>query len=94
LQRFRQHPQVVITELDGTLCLFQSTTCDYLTLNETASAIWQVLSEYPTIDDLCARLQQEYDVHPEVCRRELEAWLMEALGKQIILASEAADSRV
>jgi hypothetical protein len=88
LQRFRQHPQVVITELDGTLSLFQSTTCDYLTLNETASSIWQALGDHPTVDDLCATLQQQYDVEAVLCRRELEAWLNEALSKQIVIASD------
>ncbi len=88
MQRFRQHPQVVITELDGTLSLFQSATCDYLALNETASSIWQALGDHPTVEDLCARLQQEYDVEVEVCRLELEAWLKEALSKQIVIASD------
>lgn len=88
MQHFRQHPQVVITELDGTLSLFQSATCDYLKLNETASTIWQALGDRPTVDDLCATLQQEYDVEAEVCLRELEAWLNEALSKQIVIASD------
>ncbi len=88
MQRFRQHPQVVITELDGTLSLFQSATCDYLKLNETASTIWQALGDRPTVDDLCTTLQQEYDVEAELCRRELEAWLNEALSKQIVIASD------
>jgi len=88
LKRYRQHPQVVITELDGTLSLFQSATCDYLTLNETASSIWQALGDHPTAEELCATLQQKYDVETEVCLSELDAWLNEALSKQIVIASD------
>ncbi len=85
--RYKHHPHVAITELDGVVTLFQSNTCDYLTLNETGSTIWETLVDQPTIDEICIAIQRHYDVDPEICRSEVEAWLTEALSKQIITSA-------
>ncbi|MEB3271384.1 MAG: PqqD family protein [Synechococcus sp.] len=89
--RFRHHPHVAITELDGVVSLFQGNTCDYLTLNETGSAIWQALAHQPTIDEICITMQRHYEVDPEICRREVEAWLNEALSKQLITSTQPSE---
>jgi hypothetical protein len=45
---FKQHPQAVFTELDGEIALFQSSSCEYLVLNESGSAIWNALAAQPS----------------------------------------------
>ena len=84
--RFKHHPNAVFTNLDGEIALFQSETCDYLVLNETGSAIWTALASRPTLVELCALLQREYDVSPEDCLSGVEAWLQVAAAKQVVLA--------
>ena len=83
-KRFKQHHQAICTELDGEVALFQSDTCEYLILNETGSAIWNLLKSQPTLAELCEHLQDEYDVDPDECHSSVEAWLEAALGKQVV----------
>ena len=82
--RFKQHHQAVCTELDGEVALFQSSTCDYLVLNETGSAIWNALKTQPSVAEICFHLQEEYDVDPDECLASVEAWLEAALGKKVV----------
>ena len=83
-KRFKQHHQAVCTELDGEVALFQSYTCDYLVLNETGSAIWNMLKSQPSLPELCKHLEQEYEVTPDECKSSVEAWLEAALEKKVI----------
>ena len=87
-KRFKQHHQTVCTELDGEVALFQSNTCDYLALNETGSAIWNLLKSEPTLAELCKHLQSEYDVTPDECKSSVQVWLENALEKNVIAIIE------
>lgn len=88
--RYKRHPHVVVTELDGEVSLFQSDTCDYLALNETGSAIWQVLNTQPTMNEICLAMCQHYEIDLETCQREVEAWLLDALSKRLITSSQCS----
>jgi hypothetical protein len=87
-KRFKRHPQAICTELDGEIALFQSSTCDYLILNESASAIWNALATQPTLAELCSGLQKQYNVSPDTCLAEVEAWLQIGLEKQVVSVIE------
>jgi hypothetical protein len=87
-KRFKQHPQAICAELDGEVALFQSSTCEYLVLNESGSAIWNALTRQPTLAEICARLQAEYSVSPDVCLAEVNAWLEIGVEKQVVTAFE------
>jgi hypothetical protein len=88
-KRFKQHPQAICTELDGEVALFQSSTCDYLVLNDSGSAIWNALATQPTLTELCQGLQEEYSVSPDDCLAEVKAWLEIGVEKQVVIAFES-----
>lgn len=88
-KRFKQHPQAICTELDGEMALFQSSTCDYLVLNDTGSAIWNALSKQPTLPELCQGLQEEYNVSPDDCLADVVAWLEIGVEKRVVIAIDS-----
>ena len=88
-KRFKQHPQAICTELDGEVALFQSSTCDYMVLNDSGSTIWNALTTQPTLAELCAGLQEEYSVSPDDCLADVEAWLEIGVEKQVVMAFES-----
>ena len=59
----------------------------YFGLNPTAGRVWELLEEPRTLDDLCNALQEEYEVAPEICRRELTE-LLEDLKQQGLITLE------
>ncbi len=49
----------------------------YIGLNEVGVRIWELIERPLSVDRLCERLVQEFDVTPEACRADVEAFLQE-----------------
>ena len=79
-----RNPDVCAAELDGEICLFEPVKAEYLNLNGTGSAIWNLLEEPAEVDQLLASLQTLYNVDAVTCRQETEAFIGEALKRGIL----------
>ncbi len=60
----------------------------YYGLNDIATAIWQNLETKITVEDLCKRLCESYEVTPEECSAEVLAFLKELETRNLILIEE------
>ena len=49
----------------------------YIGLSEVGARIWDIIETPQEFDVVCARLRDEYDVTPEICRAEVETFLNE-----------------
>ena len=47
----------------------------YLGLNEMGARIWALIDAPCSVDEVCTQLMQEFEVGPEVCRREIDAFV-------------------
>lgn len=79
-----RNPEVCAAELDGEICLFEPVKAEYLNLNATGSAIWNLLEEPGTLDLLLTELQNRYAVDTTTCRQETEAFISEALKRGML----------
>jgi len=52
----------------------------YVGLSEVGARIWELIETPQDIDAVCAQLQGEFEVAPEVCRAEVESFLNELAG--------------
>ena len=50
---------------------------NYIGLSEVGARIWDLIETPQDIDTVIARLQQEYDVAPDICRAEVDTFLQE-----------------
>ena len=50
---------------------------NYIGLSEVGSRIWELIETPQDIDSLYAQLQNEYDVTPDGCRADIDAFLDE-----------------
>ena len=50
---------------------------NYIGLSEVGARIWDIIETPRDFEAVCAQLQQEYDVTPDVCRAEVETFLSE-----------------
>lgn len=55
--------------------MMSADTGDYIGLSEVGGRIWELVEVPQDFDTLCARLEDEFDVSPEVCRTEVESFL-------------------
>ena len=84
-----RNPEVCAAELDGEICLFEPVKAEYLNLNSTGSAIWNLLEEPSELDHLIAVLQSRYDVDLDTCRQQTEAFVGEAFKRGMLLEKSA-----
>ncbi len=56
----------------------------YFSLNPVATRIWDILEHALSIDILCEKLLEEYDVEPEKCRSETIDYVKEMIKLGLI----------
>ena len=79
-----RNPEVCAAELDCEICLFEPVKAEYLNLNGTGSAIWNLLEQPTELALLLAALQSRYAVDADTCRQETEAFISEALKRGML----------
>ena len=79
-----RNPEVCAAELDGEICLFEPVKAEYLNLNATGSAIWNLLEQPTELALLLAALQSRYSVDADTYRQETEAFISEALKRGML----------
>jgi hypothetical protein len=84
-----RNPVICAVELDGDMCLFHPDTAQYLTLNATGSAIWNLLEEPMNREQLLSYLLQRYAIERADCHLDTEAFLAEAIECNILLEQHA-----
>jgi hypothetical protein len=88
-QTYRQSADVVSSRLGDAGVLVHLKTNRILELNVTGVRIWELIGEglpVPAIED---RLQQEFDVAPDVARAELERLIGDLSREGLIDAADA-----
>ena len=50
---------------------------NYIGMSGVGARIWDVIATPSDVDAVCAQLEREYEVAPDVCRAEVEAFLNE-----------------
>jgi len=61
------------------LVMMSATKGNYVGLSEVGARIWELIQAPRSLDDVCAQLQDEYDVAPQTCRDEVAAFLRELM---------------
>ncbi|KQX19470.1 MULTISPECIES: PqqD family peptide modification chaperone [unclassified Sphingomonas] len=75
----------------GSQSVMMSTeTGNYLSLSRIGSRIWELIAQPISLSALCDRLMQDFDVHPDLCRTEVEAFLQALVKHQAVSLSSAA----
>ena len=73
----RRHGDWLSAKVGDELVMMSAEKGNYIGLSEVGARIWDILETPSDLEAVCARLQQEYDVAPDVCRAEVETFLNE-----------------
>lgn len=61
----------------------------YIGLTEVGARVWELLEAESDLDRICAALEREFDVAPDVCRTEVGAFVEQLVDRGVV-AIEAA----
>jgi hypothetical protein len=76
-----RNEEPVSVEVESTVVMMSLDLGKYFGLNEVGSRIWELLEQRRSMADLCASLQQDFDVDPDACHEEVSEFLV-ALAKE------------
>lgn len=80
----RRNPAIIFTELDDTVVMMDADEGRYHELDPVGAHIWALLEAERSVASICAALLVEYEVTPEVCRRDVLAFLTRGIELGIV----------
>lgn len=75
--RVRKQGDWLAARVGDELVMMSAEEGNYIGLSDVGARIWELIETPQDLDVICARLGEEYDVAPDVCRAEVEAFLDE-----------------
>jgi hypothetical protein len=76
---FSPAPDAVSCELAGETVILDMPTGRYFALDTVGSRIWALLETPSTVEAVCRRVLEEYDVDPATCREDVSRLLNQLL---------------
>jgi hypothetical protein len=82
--QYSRAPDVVETEVNGTVLLLHMGNWNYFAFNPVSSAIWSLLEKPADIDAIVNGLEQQFEVDREQCLQDTRKFLDELITEGII----------
>ncbi len=79
-----RNDEPVSVEVERSVVMMSLDLGKYFGLNEVGSRIWELLERPRPMADLCAVLQQEFDVDPDACHAEVSEFLLALANEGLI----------
>jgi hypothetical protein len=87
-RQYLSNPDVVSTELGEEAVLLHLQSQRYYTVNETGLAIWSLLADPHSLDEIADALVQDFEVTREDARTAARAFLDELLADGLVRETE------
>ena len=82
--RIKRSDRLLTSSITDELVMFDTENGKYYGLNDIATEIWNTLEKPLTVEELCSRLTDEFEVSREQCLEDLLAFLPELLKKGLL----------
>ncbi|MES2055522.1 MAG: PqqD family protein [Pseudomonadota bacterium] len=86
--RVRRTPDLITAPLDDGAMIMDVASGNFLELNRTAAGIWDLLDTPNTVSGLCALVLDRYEVTPELCAAQIEAWMVDMREHKLIVVEQ------
>ena len=73
----KKHGEWLASKVASELVMMNVETGDYIGLSKVGRRIWEIIDTSCEVDVLCDQLSMEYEIAPETCRLEVDAFLNE-----------------
>jgi len=84
-RKVKPERDVIVTELENKeAVLLNLSTKRYYTLNETGFRIWELADNGLTLDEICGKLQEKFDITPEKVKESVLNIIGELITEKLI----------
>ena len=81
---------LAVSEIDGEMVILNLDSGHFFQLNQVGSRIWEALETPLTMVELCRAMVQRFDVDPDTCRRDCEAFVDALSAHALVTVGPAA----
>jgi hypothetical protein len=78
------------SEIDGEMVILNLDSGHFFQLNQVGSRIWEALETPMTMAELCRAMEQRFDVDPDTCQRDCEAFVGTLSAHALVTVGPAA----
>jgi len=86
--RYIRNSKTISGRLHDELVMMDIGQGKYFSLNPVATRVWDLLENPLSLDELCGRLMEEYEVDIEQCRAEVTEVISEMVKLGVVLKHE------
>lgn len=83
-----RNEDILVTDLDGEMCMLNISKGKYYGLNTVGTRIWQLIEKPISIEKIVSTLMSEYTVDFNTCREQVIHFLEELVDEEIIKTAE------
>lgn len=87
-KHFKVSDHVLFQEIMGNYVLLNMESEKYFGLDEVGARVWQILADEENPSKVLEQLQAEYDVDPEILRKDLIKLIEEMRQENLIIVEE------
>lgn len=81
---YQRSQQAIFSQVGSDIVALNVERGAYYGMEEVTACVWELLATPQTLDQLCARLVEIYDVDPSACRTDVEALLETFEAEELI----------
>ena len=81
---YQRSPEAIFSEVGGDIVALNVERGACYGMEQVTAAVWQMLADPLTLEQLCDRLVEIYEVDPATCRTDVEALLGEFEAEGIV----------
>jgi Coenzyme PQQ synthesis protein D (PqqD) len=82
-------PEAVSCELAGETVILDMPSGRYFALDAVGGRIWALIETPSTVESVCRRIEEEYDVDPATCREDVARLLNQLLEHGLLRCQDA-----
>lgn len=90
MEKYSRNEQIIDGELDDNQVMMHLDKGKYFGLDPVAKRIWQLIEDPKSIQEITEVLLDEFEVTPEQCLEDVQAFLEKAIQFDIIKKSDFA----
>lgn len=72
------------SQVDDSFVMIHIATGQYIAMNSTAAAVWEVLEQPSDEDTIVAKLLEQFDVEPDQCRESVRRLMADFEQRELV----------
>ena len=84
---YARSADAIFSEIEGEFVALNINKGQCYGMDSIASKVWTLIEKPRSIEDICAELENQYDVDPDTCRADVRS-LLEALAREDLVRTQ------